>query len=93
MKKSDDVLDFDIRYTEADDATWLKKTLQDPDILPWFPMDLPKEIDDCVKRWISFYRYKCSLTALVENKPIGIATLHLHPYKKISHQCQFAIIV
>ena len=33
------------------------------------------------------------LTALWDGVPCGIANLYLQPYKKLAHQCLFAIIV
>lgn len=84
---------FDIRYTEPSDAQYLTKWFSEPGILRWFPMTEPPEIEDSVRRWISFSRYKCSLTGLMEGEPCGIATLYLQPYRKLVHQCEFGIIV
>ena len=91
--KAEEIPEFDIRYTVASDAKYLKQWLQEDGILRWFPMKEPNEIEDSIKRWISFHRLKSSLTASVEGVPCGIATLYLHPYRKLSHQCQFGIIV
>lgn len=85
--------EIDIRYTEPGDAKHLKEWLVDPTISTWFPMADEVEIDDAVHRWISFSRYKCSLTATMEGVPCGLATLYLNPYKKLAHQCEFGIIV
>jgi RimJ/RimL family protein N-acetyltransferase len=82
-----------IRYTEQDDAKYLKAWLMDPNIMNWFPMDDEVEIDDAVLRWIAFHRYKCSLTITKDGIPCGIATLYLQPYRKLVHQCEFGIIV
>lgn len=84
---------LDIRYTEPGDAKYLREWLIDPSISKWFPMADQMEIDDAVMRWISFHRYKCSLTVLKEGIPCGLATLYLQPYRKLSHQCEFGIIV
>ncbi len=86
-------LNIDIRYTEASDATSLKKWLLDPEVNRWFPMADEVEIDDAVNRWIGFYRYRCSLTAHINGEPVGITTLYLQPYKKLAHQCEFGIII
>ena len=51
------------------------------------------EIDDAVLRWIAFYRYKCSLTAVKNGIPCGIATLYLTALSEACHQCEFGIIV
>lgn len=84
---------YDIRYTETTDAPALKKWLMDPEVNRAFPMADEVEVDDSVARWIGFHRYRCSLTALVDGHPVGIATLFLQPYRKLAHQCEFGIIV
>jgi RimJ/RimL family protein N-acetyltransferase len=83
----------EFRYTEPGDGKFLKQWLLDPAVLRWFPMVDEVEIDDAVGRWIGFSLYKCSITAVVDNVPCGIATLYLQPYKKLIHQCEFGIIV
>ncbi|MCH9627318.1 MAG: hypothetical protein S4CHLAM2_09540 [Chlamydiales bacterium] len=84
---------IEIRYTSSDDASALKEWLEEPGILRGFPMADPPEVDDSVKHWIGFSKYKSSLTALYEGKPCGIATLCLMPYRKLAHQCLVSIIV
>ena len=84
---------LDIRYTKPEDESFLREWFSEPGVLRWFPMQHPNEIEDSVKRWISFYKWKCSLTATLNDTPCGIATLWLQPYRKIAHQCQFGIIV
>lgn len=94
MDSNDSVLArLDIRYTEPTDAPYLKEWFLDPSVARWFPMSDLIEIDDAVNRWIGFYRYRCSLTAVLDGVPCGIATLYLQPYKKLAHQCEFGIIV
>lgn len=88
-----DVPGLDIRYTDTSDAKFLKEWLMDPSIGRWFAMQDEREVDDAVARWISFSRYKCSLTATLDNVPCGVTTLFLQPYRKIAHQCEFGIIV
>jgi RimJ/RimL family protein N-acetyltransferase len=85
--------DLEIRYTDLSDAKYLKEWLLEPGIGRWFPMDDVLEIDDAVNRWISFSRYKCSLTAVKDGSPCGLSTLYLQPYRKLAHQCEFGIIV
>lgn len=82
-----------LRYTVAEDAEPLKEWLSEPGVLRAFPMADPNEVDDSIKHWISFSRYRSSLTALVDKKPAGIATLCLMPYRKLAHQCLISIIV
>lgn len=82
-----------IRYTELGDGKYLKEWLLDKNVGRWFPMADDIEVDDAMHRWIGFSRYKCSLTATRDGKPIGLTTLYLQPYKKLAHQCEFGIIV
>jgi putative acetyltransferase len=81
------------RFTEMSDAKYLKQWLHEPGVLRWFPMYDEVEIDDAVQRWVSFSRYRCSLTAVRDGQPVGLATLYLQPYRKLAHQCEFGIIV
>lgn len=82
-----------IRFTELSDEKFLKKWLSEPGILRWFPMGDEVETDDSCRRWVSFSRYRCSLTAVLDGVPVGLATLFLQPYRKLAHQCEFGIIV
>jgi ribosomal protein S18 acetylase RimI-like enzyme len=89
----DDLENVNIRYTEQEDAPYLKQWLEEGAILRWFPMQEPLEVEDAVKHWIAYSRYRCSLTATYAGKPIGLSTLYLMPYRKVAHQCLFSIIV
>ncbi len=82
-----------IRYTDLSDAKYLREWLHEPDVFRWFPMADEIEIDDAVARWVGFSRYRCSLTAVKDGIPCGIATLYLQPYRRLAHQCEFGIIV
>lgn len=84
---------LELRYTLLEDAESLKRWLQEPGILRGFPMQDPLEVDDSVKHWIGFSKYKSSLTATIDGKPVGIATLCLMPYRKLAHQCLLSIVV
>ena len=84
---------LDIRYTELTDAPYLLKWLSDSEVASWFPMADSLEIEDAVNRWIGFARYRCSLTATLNQEPCGLATLYLQPYRKLAHQSEFGIIV
>jgi len=83
----------DIRYTAPTDYSYLLEWLSDPEDLKYYPMSQGKELEMGAKNWIGFSRYKCSLTATVDNNPCGIATLYLMPYRKVAHLCLFYIIV
>lgn len=82
-----------VRYTEPGDANYLKKWFLEPTTVSGFPMQSEMEINDAVLRWVSFCRFKCSLTILKDGIPCGIATLYLQPYQRIIHQCEFGIVV
>ncbi|MFZ0565114.1 MAG: GNAT family N-acetyltransferase [Chlamydiales bacterium] len=84
---------LEIRYTSSDDAEPLKQWLQEPGVLSGFPMADLREIEDAVRHWISFSKYKSSLTATIHGEPCGIATLCLMPYRKLAHHCLISIIV
>lgn len=82
-----------VRYTQPQDAEYLNTWLSDPEVSRWFPMYNDVEIDDAVRRWISFSRVNSSLTAELNGVPCGIVTLYVQAYKKLMHQSEFGIIV
>jgi RimJ/RimL family protein N-acetyltransferase len=82
-----------IRYTVPQDAEWLKKWLIDPSVKNAFPMASESEVDDAVRRWISFSRLRSSLTVEMDKRPIGISTLYLQIYRRLVHQAEFGLIV
>lgn len=82
-----------IRYTEMEDEKFLREWLMDPQTLRNFPMYDQAEVEDSASRWISFCKYKCSLTAVMNGIPCGLVTLYLQPYRKLAHQCEFGIVV
>jgi len=88
-----DEIPISIRFTEFEDGKFLKEWLEDSEVHRWFPMHDSAEVEDAVQRWVGFSRYRCSLTALVQGAPKGLATLYLQPYRKLAHQCEFGIIV
>lgn len=85
--------ELEIRYTDLSDGRYLKQWLSEPSIGRWFPIYDNVEVDDAVQRWVGFSRYKCSLTAVKDGVPCGMATLYLQPYRKLAHQCEFGIII
>lgn len=92
-KKAIQAPSVELRYTMQEDAGPLKEWLHEPGILRGFPMADPLEVEDSIKHWISFSKYKSSLTAVREGKAIGLATLCLMPYRKLAHHCLISIIV
>lgn len=93
MQEQADPSDIMIRFTEMDDGKYLREWLLEPSTGRWFPMSDEVEVEDSVGRWISFSRYKCSLTAVKDGVPCGLATLYLQPYRLLAHQCEMGIIV
>ncbi|MCK4934776.1 MAG: GNAT family N-acetyltransferase [Simkaniaceae bacterium] len=85
--------DFDIRYTLLDDEKYLREWLSSKNIYKNFPFNSDEEANDLIKNWIGFSKYKCSLTALFKNVPVGIATLFLMPYRKVAHLSMLYFIV
>jgi len=82
-----------IRYTVPQDGEWLHRWLMDPSVREAFPMLGSQEVDDAVRRWISFSRSRASLTVEMDGRPVGIATLYVQLYKRLVHQSEFGLIV
>ena len=82
-----------IRYTIPQDGEALRNWLLDPSVRDAFPMDNEAEIDDSVRRWVSFSRVHSSLTVEYKGKPIGLGTLYIQTYKRLLHQTEFGIIL
>lgn len=85
--------DFQIRYTEVGDEPYLKQWISSPEVLPWFSVSDEPEVEEMVKIWISYSRFKCSLTATYQGVPCGIGTLFLMPYVKLIHQSMVYLVV
>ncbi|MBN1914414.1 MAG: GNAT family N-acetyltransferase [Parachlamydiales bacterium] len=85
--------DLTIRYSVMEDLSYLKKWLHHKEVLQWFPFTTSQEVENVSRNWISFSRYRLSLTGMIKNKPVAIGTLFLMPYKKVAHQCTFYLIV
>ena len=85
--------DISIRLGESRDQKYLVEWLLQPGVLEWFPLDNLREIEDAARIWISYSDKGAVLTALWDSVPCGIANLYLQPYKKLAHQCLFAILV
>ncbi len=83
---------FDIRYTEMEDLAYLQDWFQDPAATDDYPFGA-SEKEEALKNWIGFSKFKASLTGLIDSVPCAIGTLFLMPYKKVSHQCSFFLMV
>ena len=81
------------RFAEESDFQLLVQWLGQPGVLRWFPLHDQREIEDASRIWMGNSLHHAVLTALLDGVPCGIATLYLQPYRKLAHQCLFAIIV
>ena len=84
---------LEIRYTQDEDDVYLKKWLMEPGMDKCFPMRTEQEIDDSVTRWISFAKWRCSLTVVYDGEPVGLAALYLMPYRSLAHQCEWGLVL
>ncbi|PIS01981.1 MAG: N-acetyltransferase [Chlamydiae bacterium CG10_big_fil_rev_8_21_14_0_10_42_34] len=82
-----------IRFGKESDQKYLIEWLLQPGVLDGFPLHDLREIEDAARIWVSYSSQHAVLTALWDGVPCGIANLYLQPYKKLAHQCLFAIIV
>jgi putative acetyltransferase len=82
-----------VRIGVATDQACLIEWLQQPNVLQWFPLSDMREIEDAARIWMSYANYGAFLTVLWDGVPCGMATLYLQPFKKLAHQCLFAVIV
>ncbi len=82
-----------IRLSEEADQKYLIEWLLQPGVLEWFPLCDLREVEDAARIWMSYAKQGAVLTALWNGIPCGIANLYLQPYKKLAHQCLFAIVV
>jgi putative acetyltransferase len=82
-----------IRLALESDQKYLVEWLLQPGVLEGFPLTDLREIEDAARIWMSYTKQGAVLTALYDGVPCGIANLYLQPYKKLSHQCLFAIII
>jgi putative acetyltransferase len=82
-----------IRLAVDSDQKYLVDWLLQPGVLEWFPLADLREVEDAARIWVGYNKYGAVLTALWDSVPCGIANLYLQPYKKLAHQCLFAVIV
>lgn len=82
-----------IRPAEDSDQKYLVEWLLQPGVMDWFPLIDLREVEDAARIWLSYNKLGAVLTATADGVPCGNAVLYIQPYKKLSHQCLFAIIV
>lgn len=84
--------DYDIRYSEMEDLIFLKECFSLPHACDDYPFGAA-EMDDALKNWIGFSKFKASLTATIQDAPCAVGTLFLMPYRKVAHHCSFYLMV
>jgi putative acetyltransferase len=84
---------YDLRYTEPEDEPFLRLCLMEQETLHWFPMSEAKEVEDAIRGWMAFSKFRASLTATVGDERCAIGTLFLMPYKKVAHECLIKLVV
>jgi putative acetyltransferase len=82
-----------LRPSIDSDRQCLIDWLMQPEVLHWFPLYDLREVEDAARIWFSYAKVGGVLTAVWDGVPCGSANLYLQPYKKLAHQCLFAIIV
>lgn len=84
---------YDIRYSTLEDFLPLKEWMLNEEVRKWYPPSSEKDVDLFTRNWIGFARFRASLTATYQGKPVGIATIFLMPYLKVAHLCMMYLIV
>jgi putative acetyltransferase len=85
--------EINIRVSKEEDGKYLFSWLNDPEVLPWFPLDNVREIEDAIRIWLSYREIGAAFTICLNDIPVGMAVIYLHRYKKLRHQSLFAIIL
>lgn len=83
----------EVRVSTLDDIPYLSSWLNDPSVLRWFPMIDAREVEDSVRIWTGYIRLKSALTICLDARAVGMANLYISPFKKLSHQCLFSIMI
>ena len=86
--------DLNIRLSTYLDGQYISEWMKTSYELIHFPISNEYEAMDAAQKWISFVRTRSSLTAVDRlGTPLGIITAFIQPYKSLSHQTEFGIIV
>lgn len=88
-----DLPELELRFTADFDGIDLRRILAHPEVWPWFPFSEGRELEEAAALWMSFCRYRLGLTALFENRVVGMGVLFPLPYKKMAHQTSFYLAV
>ncbi len=81
------------RPGQDSDQKYLIEWLLQPGVLEGFPLSDLREIEDAARIWMGFSKHNAVLMAECDGVACGTAVLYVQPYKKLAHQCLFAIIV
>ncbi len=84
---------YRLRWTQAEDASYLRSWLLEPDVLRWFPMINELEVDDAIRFWMPNALNGNGITAVADGQPVGLVNLNRHPFKKLAHHALLSIIV
>ena len=82
-----------VRLTQPEDEPRIKDWLLFDNTLRGFPMANRAEVDDNVGMWMQYAKYGCGLSADLHGELIGACILYANPYKRMQHQCLFAIVM
>lgn len=85
--------EFDIRFSYYTDENFLREAMEDPEVRKWYPPSTDSDVQVFIRNWAGFARYKCSLTAVYKGETVGMATIFLMPYVKVSHLAMVYVIV
>ncbi|OGN62208.1 MAG: hypothetical protein A3F09_00495 [Chlamydiae bacterium RIFCSPHIGHO2_12_FULL_49_11] len=88
-----DESDYDIRFSDLADEAKLMEWLTDEETRRWYPPSSENDAKMWARNWMGFSRFKASLTAIYKNQPVGVGTLFLMPYIKVSHMCMLYVCV
>ena len=91
---SKDIEHYEVRLSTFLDGEYISEWMKTSYELIHFPIANEYEAMDAAQKWISFVRCRSSLTVVDSNgTPRGIITAFLQPYKSLSHQSEFGLIV
>lgn len=85
--------EYDIRFSYYTDENFLKEAMKEEEVRKWYPPSSDSDVQIFIRNWAGFARYKCSLTATYKGEAVGMATIFLMPYVKVSHLAMAYVIV
>lgn len=82
-----------VRFAVEEDKKHWISWISEGDVIKWFPMSNPMEIEDAARLLMTYVKHHAVLTAEIDGVPCGLANLYLQPYRKLAHHCLFSIII